>query len=127
MTGTLLRFNAILESADRGSPLAVTFDAALSALEPLPRMFIEPDGSFVWRGTTAEGEAWQLDGNLIDRGAALAHVELKGTCPSERLDEVLRTLGWPERAIAFQLPERGEILSEPAFRARATSGSANRE
>jgi hypothetical protein len=116
MTGTLLRFNAIIESAEPGAPLAVTFDAALAALERLPRMFIEPDGSFVWRGTTAEGQTWQLDGNLIDRGVALAHVELKGTCPRERLDEVLRTLGWPEATIAFQLPERGEILSEEAFR-----------
>jgi hypothetical protein len=127
MPEILLRFNAILESADRGRPLAVTFDAALSAFECLPRMFIEPDGSFVWRGTTEDGETWQLDGNLIDRGPALAHVELKGTCPSERLDDVLCALGWPERAIAFQLPERGEILSEPAFRERAASGSASRE
>ncbi|MCU0876622.1 MAG: hypothetical protein MUF06_02380 [Pirellulaceae bacterium] len=127
MSEVLLRFNAILESADRGSPLAVTFDAALSALEPLARMFIEPDGSFVWRGTTDDGETWQLDGNLIDRGASLAHVELKGTCPSGRLDEVLRALGWPEQAVAFQLPERGEILSEQAFRERAAGGSAIRE
>jgi hypothetical protein len=122
MTGTLLRFNAILESAEPGEPLTVTFDAVLSALEPLARMFIEPDGSFVWRGTTEDGKTWQLDGNLIDRGAALAHVELKGTCPSERLDEVLRTLGWPESTIAFQLPERGEILSEQEFRERAACG-----
>jgi hypothetical protein len=53
-------------------------------------------------------------------------VELKGTCPSGRLDEVLRALGWPEQAVAFQLPERGEILSEQAFRERA-AGSATRE
>ena len=116
MAGTLLRFSAILESTDPGAPLTVTFDAALAALESLPRMFIEPDGSFVWRGTTADGSTWQLDGNLIDRGTALAHVELKGICPGERLDEVLRALGWPAATIAFQLPERGEILSEEAFR-----------
>lgn len=126
MAGPLLQFAAFLESAEPGAPLAVTFEAALAALEGLPRMFIEPDGSFVWRGTTAAGETWQLDGNLIDRGPALAYVELKGTCPSERLDDVLRALGWPESAMAFQLSERGEILSEPAFRKRAASECLNK-
>src|SRR4051812_40193066 len=42
-------------------PLAVTFEQVAAALEVLPRMFFEPDGSFVW--VSPDGEPhWQLDG-----------------------------------------------------------------
>jgi hypothetical protein len=88
-------------------------------------MFIEPDGSFLWRGATLAGEAWQVDGNLIDRGDVLAYVELKGCCPGERLDEILRTLGWPESQLTFQLTQRGVTLEEAEFRrlAATTTGA----
>ena len=86
-------------------------------------MFIEPDGSFVWRGTTLAGEAWQVDGNLIDRGDVLAYVELKGCCPVERLDEILRALGWPESPLAFQLTQRGVTLEEAEFRRLAATAT----
>ena len=124
MAGTLLRFSAILESTDPGAPLTVTFDAALAALESLPRMFIEPDGSFVWRGTTADGSTWQLDGNLIDRGEVLDRVDLHGRCPRDKFDDLLRALGWPQAPLAFQLTHRGLTLSESDFRARASFGEA---
>ncbi len=105
----------------RAAPLAVTFDEVATRLAALPRMFIEPDGSFVWRGTADAGQTWQIDGNLTDRGEVLDHVELKGTCPAERLDEILRTLGWPETRVAFQLPRLGQFLTEEAFRQQAAT------
>jgi len=102
-----------------GDALPVSFDDAFAALAKLPRMFLEPDGSFVWTGTTPAGERWQVDGNLIDRGDVLAYAELKGCCPEEQFDEILRALGWPRAELSFQLPRRGIILPEGEFRRQA--------
>ncbi len=105
--------------------MAVSFDDVLAELAQLPRLFIEPDGSFVWRGRDNDGDAWQVDGNLIDRGEALDYLELKGSCPAERLDEILRPLGWPDRPLLFQLPRQGVFLTEEEFRRQAaTPGGA---
>src|SRR3954447_5544139 len=119
----MLKFQAAIQgkSAPRVEPLAVTFDAAYAALAHLPRMFIEPDGSFVWTGTTAEGKAWQLDGNLIDRGDVLARVELKGCCPEKEFDLLLGALNWPGTPLKFQLAQRGVTLDEAEFRRLAAS------
>lgn len=119
----MLQFHASIHQhqhdAQAARSLAVRFDDVLDELAKLPRLFIEPDGSFVWRGTSDDGLAWQLDGNLIDRGEQLDYVEIKGRCPSERLDDILRTLGWPQAALAFQLPRQGVFLTEEAFRRQA--------
>jgi len=102
-------------------PLPVSFDAALAALEGLPRLFIEPDGSFVWTGTAPDGQPWQVDGNLVDRGDCLALVELKGNCPAERFDLLLAALGWPQASLLFQLTQQGIFVDEAAFRALAAT------
>src|SRR5262245_14961734 len=86
------------------SPPSPAFDDVYAKLQALSRMFIEPDGSFVWRGVSNGGQ-WQVDGNLIDRGPTLDYVELKGYCPQEPFDELLRAVGWPEVALSFQLPQ----------------------
>jgi hypothetical protein len=119
----MLAFQITIFGSLDGGPLAVSFDATTASLAALPRMFIEPDGSFVWVGTRPEGELWQVDGNLIDRGEVLAYVELKGCCPVERFDEFLRALGWPEAPLAFQLPRRGIYLAEDEFRRLAATES----
>jgi hypothetical protein len=102
-------------------PLPVTFDQGTASLQLLERLFIEPDGSFVWTGSAGDGEPWQVDGNLIDRGDALACVELKGRCPEEQFDRLLAAFGWPRAMLAFHLPQRGVLLSEANFRALAAS------
>jgi hypothetical protein len=112
----MLRFHVTIQGAGEQAPLAVGFEVARERLEVLPRMFIEPDGSFVWTGMTKEDEAWQVDGNLIDRGDVLAYVELKGGCPSERLDALLRALSWPEAKVVFQLVRTGVVVEEGEFR-----------
>jgi len=99
----------------------LTFDAALAALEKLDRLFIEPDGSFVWAGVAGDGRAWQVDGNLIDRGDCLAYVELKGRCPEEQFNQVLMALGWPEVPLVFELTRRGVVVDEEEFRRLAVS------
>jgi hypothetical protein len=116
----MLRFQIIVHSPPRvpaeSASLPVSFDEGLARLSLLPRLFIEPDGSFVWRGRDEDGAEWQVDGNLIDRGDVLAFVELKGCCPVQRLDELLAALGWPEQPLVFQLPQRGVVLDEAEFR-----------
>jgi len=121
----MLRFQISIVGGAAGAPLAASFDSALAALEQLPRMFIEPDGSFVWRGTTGDGQAWQVDGNLIDRGDVLAYVDASGHCPEEQFNELLRALGWPGASLAFELTRRGVMLDEQAFRklARTPAGA----
>ena len=109
-------------SAEEPSAALASFDAALAALALLPRLFIEPDGSFVWTGDQ-RGQPWQVDGNLIDRGDCLAYVELKGFCAEEKFDELLAAFGWPVAPLAFQLPRRGVTLSEVEFRALAAADS----
>ncbi|MEX2173218.1 MAG: hypothetical protein WD872_02580 [Pirellulaceae bacterium] len=116
---SLLKFNIAVRGTDAHSGLTAVFDAAYANLERLPRLFIEPDGSFVWRGTSDDGLEWQVDGNLIDRGVVLDYVELKGNCPAERFDDLLRALGWPASPVRVQLPRRGVFLTEEEFRRQA--------
>jgi hypothetical protein len=116
----MLRFNVSVQGQAPDSPLAVAFDAAAAAMTGLPRLYFEPDGSFVWTGQHGS-EPWQVDGNLIDRGDVLAYVELKGHCPEEQFNELLQALGWPQSPLAFQLPRRGVTLGEAEFRKLAAT------
>lgn len=122
----MLRFHVLVHGRSGGAagPLCVTFDAAFAELSAFPRMFIEPDGSFVWTGATTGGEAWQVDGNLFDRGESLAYVELKGHCPEAQFDMLLKALGGPGLSLLFQLPEQGMLLEEESFRLLAAGGAA---
>ena len=95
-------------------PLGVTFEQVAERLSTLPRMFFEPDGSFVW--VSSAQPRWQLDGQLQDRGPALDYVELKGTCAAAEWEKFLTTLGWPGKKLLFQLVRAGIFLDEPALR-----------
>lgn len=120
----MLRFHALVEgkSGEAACSLRVTFDQAMQALETFPRMFIEPDGSFVWTGDTAAGDRFQVDGNLIDCGPSLAYVELKGHCAVEQFEALLAALGWPQQELLFQLLDQGVLLDEREFRLLAGGG-----
>jgi hypothetical protein len=119
----MLRFQLSIYGGARESAgrLPVTFEQAAEALAQLERLFIEPDGSFVWTGQDADGESWQVDGNLIDRGDALAYAEVKGRCPAKQFDRLLAAFGWPHAPLAFHLPQRGVMVSESELRKLATS------
>ncbi len=97
-------------------PFPVTFEQAAESLERLPRMYFEPDGSFVWVGdsglrsgggdTAADATpsaAWQLDGQLQEAAGRVLHVELKGDCPAEQFQQLLAALGADEQPVAGQL------------------------
>lgn len=117
MTEQRLQFDVRIFPAPGGEGW-VSFEAALAGLERLPRMFIEPDGSFVWVEEAA-GERRQLDGLLVDRGPMLECVELLGCCDEAMLERVLATLGWPDVALAFEDRASGQSFTEAEFRASA--------
>ena len=114
---------SITGQGSASEPLVVPFDDVLTALGVLPRMFIEPDGSFVWTGEGKDRTRWQVDGNLIDRGDVLAYVDVNGCCPEKHFDDLLRAFGWPEAPLAFQLTRSGQTLEEAAFRELARSAN----
>ena len=96
-------------------PLSVTFEEAAEKLAHLPRMFCEPDGSFVWVAEYGD-PAWQVDGQLFDGHGKLAYVELKGMCPESCFNLLLEVFGWPESPLMFQLVRKGLFLPEESFR-----------
>ncbi len=81
-----------LHADQLSAPFDVTFEQAEAVLAELPRMFCEPDGSFVWRSSDAR-RPWQVDGQLTDRAERLLSIELKGTCPRAEFDRLLSTIG----------------------------------
>ena len=83
-------------------------------------MFLEADGAFVWVGQH-DSTSWQLDGCLYDHQQQLVYVEMAGSCPSDRFDEFLGRLHWPEVSLIFQLPEQAAFISESDFRRIATA------
>lgn len=93
----------------------VSFEQAEAALATLPRLFIEPDGSFVWVANDTQ-RSWQIDGNLYDRDGRLLYVEVKGSCSAAAFDQLLRALGWPDVPLAFQLVREAVYLDEASFR-----------
>jgi hypothetical protein len=99
----------------RDAFLPVSFEQALDALTRLPRMDVEPDGFFVLAGET-DSVRWQIDGHLFDFGDRMHRVELRGECPAEMFDDLLRCFGWPETPLIFELVREGVALEEAAFR-----------
>lgn len=93
---------------------ARSFEDVAGALAGLPRMFVEPDGAFVWVASAEPN--WQLDGVLYDGAAGLWYVELKGRCPRVQFDELLGALGWPQTPVVFQLVREAVTLDEDEFR-----------
>lgn len=93
-----------------------SFEETEARFAEIPRMFLEPDGSFVWVLQHEQSRS-QLDGSLIDDGQRLLHVETKGCCHKGMFDQFLSLLGWPEQAILVQLVQQGVFVSESVFRA----------
>lgn len=106
-----------------GRPLAVGFDEALDRLAALPRLYAEPDGSFVWASPAAD-RPWQVDGNLFERQGRVLLADLKGSCPAEEFDRLLAAFGWPGEPLMFELVRAGVFLDEDAFRRHAAARGA---
>src|SRR5829696_1862669 len=97
----LYRCHARVFAAADSDARLVPFDQAITALAALPRMLVEPDGSFVWTANLDVVPRWQVDGNLVDGGETLYYVELKGSCPAEAFDELLKCVATPSVKLAF--------------------------
>lgn len=104
-----------------GPPLAIGFDEALGRLGNIERLFVEPDGSFVWT-SPREGPRWQVDGNLFEREGRVQLCDMKGTCPPEGFDRLLTAFGWPGQTVMMELVQAGVFLDEPTFRRHAAAG-----
>ncbi len=107
----MLQFHANLF----GEPFTCSWEQAAAALERLPRMIFEPDGSWIWSGGVA-GERWQIDGHLFDFDQVLHRVEIHGNCPSEQFDSLLACFAWPSTALKFELVRAGTSHDEQEFR-----------
>jgi hypothetical protein len=105
-----------------GTPFPIDFESVAAALAQLDRMFVEPDGSFVWV-SPRDVAAWQVDGQLFDRAGRLLFVDLKGSCPAEKLDHLLTATGWPAVPVMIQLAREAVFVSDAEFR-RYTANSA---
>jgi len=126
---TLYHFHANLIAAPPADSFAATWEDAAAMLERMPRMIFEPDGSFVVSGSveragragpsSAPANRWQVDGHLFDFAGRLHRVEIRGHCPPEAFDELLKCLGWPQQSLSFEMVREGERLDEADFRRRA--------
>jgi hypothetical protein len=101
-------------------PFTCTWEEVAAALETLPRMIFEPDGSWIWSGGVGR-DRWQVDGHLFDFAGRLHRVELHGECPPEAFDQLLRCIGWPDTTLLFEQVREGVRLDEAEFRRRTAS------
>ena len=115
LSGQTLRATLVPTSA-MICPLPVTFELVVESLSVLPRMYVEPDGSFVWVAGAPTQSDWQLDGMLWDRGGALQYVELKGRCSEFVWRQLLTALGADDTPLLVQFVERALFVAEPEFR-----------
>jgi len=96
-----------------------TWEQAAAALEALPRMMFEPDGSWIFSGGVGR-ERWQVDGHLFDFENRLHRVELHGKCPEAAFDDLLRCFGSPATTLVFEKVREGVTVDEAEFRRQAT-------
>lgn len=83
------RFEFLLYGSNEG-PFETDFESMLARLEMLPRMFVELDGSFVWK---PNGErTWQIDGMVYDANGRVQYVDLKGQAPSAMWESLFENL-----------------------------------
>src|SRR5690349_6762515 len=81
------------------TPWDIDFETAVERLAKLERMFIEPDGAFVWRPAADV----QIDGVLYDRNSRLQYVELKGSARWTDIQRFNATLNSEAAPLAVQL------------------------
>jgi hypothetical protein len=103
-------FIQLQASEDLAMPLEISFEELLAALERLPRMFVEMDGSWVWRGDGAgKDECWQLDGMVYDHLGKVRYLELKGNCEPSMWRQLLSCLRWPEQTLLVHHVDVGQF------------------
>ncbi len=112
-----------LDATQYATPMRVSFEEAMEQLARLPRMFVEPDGSFVWVGQHGTRN-WQLDGCLYDCNQHVIYVDVAGTCPPQPFDQLLNAFGWPATQLVFQLPRHAVFMNEHELRRYASENTS---
>jgi len=102
------------------APFAVTFEEVEDACRLVKRMFLEPDGAFVWSGEE-NGSRWQVDGHLYDRNGRLLFIELQGVCPPDRFRQFIRLLQSDDQQILVELVMESAIVELADFARIAAS------
>ena len=117
------RFTAPADSAgadgSRPVPLHISWEEALLRLEKLPRMFVEPDGSFLWTGeATAEAAQWRLEGTVYDDGQVVRYIELRGQCPLRQWQEFLGAFDESFSTVVLDLLDQSTVVEGEWLRRR---------
>ena len=100
------------------TPLPIGFDDVLKQLGNLPRLYADPDGSFVWT-SPQENTRWQVNGNLYERNDRVLFVEIKGSCPAAEFDQLLAYFLQDEKACVVQLTRPAVFVTAKVFRDHA--------
>lgn len=90
----------------------VSFEQVAEIWSQWPRMFFEPDGSFVW---VADDQSWQLDGVVYDRDDHVLRVDLTGVFHAAPLEQLVRTLGWPAAKLRVETVRDGQFVDVAQF------------
>ena len=95
-------------------PLHVSFEELADRLMAQPRLFFEPDGSFVWVGGEETG-GWQIDGQLNDSAQGLMSVEVKISGHPTHLPALWQLCGAPDDPLLIQIVPLGVYLEPSVF------------
>ncbi len=107
-----------------GQPLQMSWEDAFEQLSRLPRMYIEPDGSFLWTGETAmqphsSPHAWQLEGTIYDDGRAIQYVDILARCPLSTWEIFLDAIGETFDSVTLQLLDQPQVVRGSWLRQQA--------
>jgi hypothetical protein len=92
-----------------------SFEQVTAELARLERLYVEPDGSFVWV-SSQQDHLWQLDGVVYDHQDRVRFIDVGGSCPANQFDRLLAVLDWPRVPVMFQLTQAAVLLDEAEFR-----------
>ncbi|MFI4874913.1 MAG: hypothetical protein ACIALR_06235 [Blastopirellula sp. JB062] len=106
------RFSISLHPCDKSGRFPVSFEQLETEWSAWPRMFFEPDGSFVW---VAEDQSWQIDGVVYDRDDQVFRVDLAGVFQAEPFQQLARSLGWPVTTLRVELVQDGKFIDVESF------------
>ncbi len=100
----MLSFHIYLYGPQRG-PIETSFEEAEARLTRLPKLYFEPDGSFVW---ARQQGSEQVFGMLYDAGGKLRYCDLRGHCHLATWRELCQAIGGDEISglQVLRLPEQ---------------------
>ena len=87
-------------------PLRLTHEAAIDRMNRLPRMFTEPDGSFLWKF-----DSGQLEGTIYDDGERIRYIDIAGRASAEVWSDFLGALGESFESVALELLDSGKVVT----------------